>query len=253
MQQRRGTSEQWSVANPVLGTGEIGFETNTNRFKIGDGVNTWANLDYFLDETALEGSLGDYVLLDDVGQPDGVASLDAQGQVPLSQLGNAPDPDLSAYATTQYVDDAIENVVGLAPSQLDTLAEIADALGDNANFLSGIATDIADAEQAAKDYADTQIAAIPPVDISGKQDKVTGVSDIEIGYLDGVTSAIQTQLDGKAASSHTHLVADITDYNRADGVVLSATAPSSPVSGLKWIDTTNMIEYVYYNSTWVEI
>jgi hypothetical protein len=30
-----------------------------------------------------------------------------------------------------------------------------------------------------------------------KQDKVTGVSDTEIGYLDGVTSAIQTQLDNK--------------------------------------------------------
>jgi hypothetical protein len=34
-----------------------------------------------------------------------------------------------------------------------------------------------------------------------KQDKVTGVSDTEIGYLDGVTSSIQTQLDSKLASS----------------------------------------------------
>ncbi len=36
------------------------------------------------------------------------------------------------------------------------------------------------------------------------------VSNAEFGYLDGVTSAIQTQLDGKAASSHTHAAADIT-------------------------------------------
>jgi hypothetical protein len=34
----------------------------------------------------------------------------------------------------------------------------------------------------------------------------------ELNYVDGVTSAIQTQLDGKAASVHTHLLADITDY-----------------------------------------
>lgn len=33
-----------------------------------------------------------------------------------------------------------------------------------------------------------------------KQDKVTGVDDTEIGYLNGVTSAIQTQLDGKLVS-----------------------------------------------------
>lgn len=34
----------------------------------------------------------------------------------------------------------------------------------------------------------------------------------ELNYVDGVTSAIQTQIDGKAASVHTHLLADITDY-----------------------------------------
>lgn len=33
---------------------------------------------------------------------------------------------------------------------------------------------------------------------------VSSVTSTELGYLDGVTSAIQTQLNGKAASSHTH-------------------------------------------------
>ena len=37
MQQRRGTAEQWDLANPVLAAGEIGFETDTSQFKIGDG------------------------------------------------------------------------------------------------------------------------------------------------------------------------------------------------------------------------
>jgi hypothetical protein len=48
--------------------------------------------------------------------------------------------------------------------------------------------------------------------LSTKQAVVSGVSDTEIGYLDGVTSAIQTQINGKAATVHTHLLADITDY-----------------------------------------
>jgi hypothetical protein len=39
------------------------------------------------------------------------------------------------------------------------------------------------------------------VDSTNIQLRVTGVSDTEIGYLDGVTSAIQTQLDAKLASS----------------------------------------------------
>lgn len=178
MQQRRGTAEQWELINPVLASGEIGFETDNNRFKLGDGTTAWLSLPYFVDETNLSASLEDYVPLDSLGAANGVATLDAQGQVPLSQLGNAPDPDLSAYATTSYVDSAIENVVGLAPEQLDTLAEIADAFGDNASFLTDLNTSI-----------------------STKQDKVTGVSDTEIGYLDGVTSAIQTQLNAKLESS----------------------------------------------------
>lgn len=37
------------------------------------------------------------------------------------------------------------------------------------------------------------------------------VSNTEYGYLHGVTSAIQTQLDGKAATSHTHAQSDITN------------------------------------------
>ena len=44
---------------------------------------------------------------------------------------------------------------------------------------------------------------------SGKV-SVSTVTSTELGYLDGVTSAIQTQLNGKAASSHTHTGAQIT-------------------------------------------
>jgi hypothetical protein len=48
MQQRRGTAAQWISTNsgngPVLNPGEIGFETDTGKFKIGDGVTPWLNL-----------------------------------------------------------------------------------------------------------------------------------------------------------------------------------------------------------------
>jgi hypothetical protein len=58
MQQRRGTAAQWISTNsgngPILAAGEIGFESDTNKFKIGDGVNHWIDLTYFTDaESAL--------------------------------------------------------------------------------------------------------------------------------------------------------------------------------------------------------
>ena len=53
MQQRRGTAAQWISTNggagPVLNAGEMGWESDTNKFKIGDGVNNWTSLDYFSD------------------------------------------------------------------------------------------------------------------------------------------------------------------------------------------------------------
>jgi len=52
------------------------------------------------------------------------------------------------------------------------------------------------------------LAATP--DISGKQDIVSGVSSTEIGYLDGVTSAIQTQLDAKASQANLDLKAALS-------------------------------------------
>ena len=49
------------------------------------------------------------------------------------------------------------------------------------------------------------------VDTATIQARVADVSDTEIGYLNGVTSGIQTQIDSKAASSHTHAQSDITN------------------------------------------
>ncbi len=59
MQQRRGTAEQWTTANPTLAAGEIGFETDTNKFKMGNGSSAWSALQYFANTAGLEALLND--------------------------------------------------------------------------------------------------------------------------------------------------------------------------------------------------
>jgi len=85
MQQRRGTAAQWISTNggdgPILNAGEIGYETDTNKFKVGDGTNHWVDLNYFLDAVALGGSIDDYIPLTDKGAVSGVAALDASKNV----------------------------------------------------------------------------------------------------------------------------------------------------------------------------
>ena len=58
-------------------------------------------------------------------------------------------------------------------------------------------------------------------DSSGKV-AVSAVTSTELGYLDGVTSAIQSQIDGKAASSHNHAASNITS-----GTISTARLPAA--------------------------
>ena len=44
IQVRRGTATQWSNTNPVLASGEPGFDTTNNLLKVGDGTSTWSSL-----------------------------------------------------------------------------------------------------------------------------------------------------------------------------------------------------------------
>lgn len=46
IQLRRDTAANWTAANPILSEGEAGFETDTNKLKIGNGTSAWANLSY---------------------------------------------------------------------------------------------------------------------------------------------------------------------------------------------------------------
>jgi hypothetical protein len=52
IQFRRGTASQWTTANPVLAAGELGFETDTKEFKIGDGASLWSALAYWISDVA---------------------------------------------------------------------------------------------------------------------------------------------------------------------------------------------------------
>lgn len=43
---RRGTAAQWAAADTTLASGEMGIETDTSKFKVGDGTTTWNSLGY---------------------------------------------------------------------------------------------------------------------------------------------------------------------------------------------------------------
>jgi hypothetical protein len=53
IQVKRGTASAWTSANTVLTAGEIGFESDTKKMKVGDGTTAWTSLGY----TATDGDI----------------------------------------------------------------------------------------------------------------------------------------------------------------------------------------------------
>ena len=56
---RRDTAANWTSNNPTLTTGEMGYETNTGKFKIGDNSTAWTSLAYSITAELSEGNLND--------------------------------------------------------------------------------------------------------------------------------------------------------------------------------------------------
>jgi hypothetical protein len=46
IQFRNDTAANWTSADPILALGELGLETDTDQIKIGNGVDSWADLAY---------------------------------------------------------------------------------------------------------------------------------------------------------------------------------------------------------------
>lgn len=53
LQNRRDTAANWTSNNPTLAAGEIGYETDTAKLKIGDGTTAWSSLAYAVGSIAV--------------------------------------------------------------------------------------------------------------------------------------------------------------------------------------------------------
>jgi hypothetical protein len=156
IQLKRATAAAWAAANTVLYSGEIGLETDTNKFKIGNGSTAFNSLSYF--NGNLSGS-----------------SLNDLADVTIT---SATDGDFLRWNGTAWINDAVN---------LST-----DTIG------SYVASLVAGTGVTLTNNSGEGATPTVTVDTSVIQARVTNVTDTEIGYLDGVSSAIQTQLDAKA-------------------------------------------------------
>lgn len=85
------------------------------------------------------------------------------------------------------------------------------------------------------------------VDTAVIQARVANVSDTEIGYLDGVTSAIQTQIDTKASASS---ITDATTTTAARGAgYMGVPQSTAATTGSYTIVAADAGEHIYSTAT----
>lgn len=93
VQIRRDTASAWSSTNPVLAQGELGYETDTGKFKIGTGSATWNTLTYASDASKVTGTtLSSSVVNSSLTSLGTLNSLTVTGSVTASSFVNAVPP-----------------------------------------------------------------------------------------------------------------------------------------------------------------
>ena len=205
MQQRRGTAAQWTAANPILAAGEIGFETDTSKFKMGNGSSTWTALTYFANASEL------------------AAIIDG------------------------------------APAALNTLNELAEAMGDNPAFLTTIATNLSTHAAETTNVhgiVDTNtLATLTDVNAaSSSASSALGVHAADTTLVHGIadtsllatTANVEAAIQAASGALSTH-AADTTEiHGIADTSLLATTADitthnsdTSNVHGI--VDTTVLV------------
>ena len=92
------TTAEWETENPILLKGEMGYDSTSKRYKIGNGVNTWKNLDY----TTINGKskLTLFKSSTKTNQYDGTADLTI---VPSDVVGAMDDGNSDITDNTEFI------------------------------------------------------------------------------------------------------------------------------------------------------
>ena len=171
----------------------------------------------------------------------------------LAEIQTGGQVDLTGYATQEYVQQQLEALIGGAPEALDTLKELAAALGDNADFASTMTQELAKKvdkvegqrlitdEEAAKlagleNYNDAalagRVAALEGInhddfakaaDLAGKVDKEEGkvlIAQTELDRLAGLHNYDDAALVGRVAALE---AIDHEAFLKADAIADMAT------------------------------
>lgn len=291
---RNDTSANWTAANPVLLKGELGIENDTGIVKCGDGVAKWesaqilnesnvvvktaaptaSDSDYKLGTLWLDTTNNKaYLIYSNTSQnavwkqvvtPDDLSDLGA-GDMLKSQFANNPKAD-QGYVNAAIKADSADAIKNSTPSISGNLtvndeATGADTAGNNALWTANkIKTELDKKQETINLTPDRAVIS----GTSGALEAST-VTKTELGYLSGVTSGIQEQINNIPKYNYltgvSTSVADGADQSTIDTAAIAAIT-AEHTSANKWdacdvqitftpSDVVKDAIYYYNGTTWV--
>ena len=214
-------------------------------------VRTQANTAYDTANSAASFANGAF------GQANSAASFANGAFITANTAYNWGNHASAGYATTIYVSGEIANLVNSAPVTLDTLNELAAALGNDANFSTTITTTLGVTNSFANGaflranasyIAQNTTASFA----NGAFDRANSAASFANGAF---VTANSSALFANVAFSHANAAfaaANTGGGGSGSSVTVGSTPPSPAANGYLWYDDTTTGElFVYSSNSWV--
>lgn len=119
IQLRRDTAANWTSNNPTLAEGELGLELDTNKFKIGNGLDDWDTLNYsttpqsinFSQSGSLSTTTGTYRWYNDSGTT--LTILSVRASVAVAPTGDPVIVDVNVNGNSIYSSSANQPTIDI--------------------------------------------------------------------------------------------------------------------------------------------
>jgi len=251
IQLRRDTAANWVSSNPVLRQGEIGIETDTLQMKLGNGTSTWTQITAYMNLVP-DGNLtiGDYVMVNDIGASLGVVGLDnsKNALIPGSSIIVEGATNNSFETTLTVTDPTADRTITFKNAD-GTVAFVAD-IPTTTDALAEGATNKYFSDERAQDAVANSLAAGTHTNITVTYNDAANSLSLAAapGYVD--EQAVDAVAAALAAGTHTNISVSYNDAGNAISLTGAQTYNDENAqdaignnlgTGLSYNDTTGAI------------